>query len=379
MKRVLRYLLICGLTGLIGASVFAADLPATPTTTSATPMTGTKRIKPKISLSGTVKDLAIPVIDNKGKISKQSVSFTLVSDLESVTVVLGPASYLAKIGLALKEGDAVTVTGWRKKNAKKAPYLNVCDLTLAGQTYPFRDASGADAWMPKVERVMALTGTVKNLVIPETATNKRGKALPETFTLTGENLPLTTVLGPVTALAKLPPAGLTVKEGDAVTISGWKITDGQTVTLLVGAITVNGVSYTLRTAENKEVWAPVTKQVTLEGTVKNLTVPTAPVNARKRNRKPQSVSFTLVTNAQSIFTKLAPADALVKLGISFKEGDTITVSGALVTENAVSTLTARAIIINGTTYTLRDDKGKAAWNTPAPTPTILPAPANIVK
>ena len=82
------------------------------------------------TLEGTVSGLAAP-------------NFTLVTaDGESIPVQLGNLSYVNKIGLSLVDGQAVTLVGAYEAGGS----LAVQSITVDGQAYDLRDATGRPLW-----------------------------------------------------------------------------------------------------------------------------------------------------------------------------------------------------------------------------------------
>ncbi len=68
----------------------------------------------------------------------------LTQDGQSIAAELGNVSYLNTLGLALQNGDKVTVTGFLDTNGGLA--LKSLTLESTGQTYNFRDDLGRPLW-----------------------------------------------------------------------------------------------------------------------------------------------------------------------------------------------------------------------------------------
>jgi hypothetical protein len=64
---------------------------------------------------------------------------------ETVTVLLGPAWYLDKQTVTVKQGDKVTVRGSRI-NFQDKPAIIAAEVTKEGQTLRLRDENGRPAW-----------------------------------------------------------------------------------------------------------------------------------------------------------------------------------------------------------------------------------------
>ncbi len=82
------------------------------------------------TLEGTVSALAAP-------------NFTLVTaDGQNIPVQLGNLSYVSKIGLNLVDGQQVTLVGAYETTGS----LAIQSITVDGQTYALRDATGRPLW-----------------------------------------------------------------------------------------------------------------------------------------------------------------------------------------------------------------------------------------
>jgi hypothetical protein len=72
-------------------------------------------------------------------------NFTLTtSDGQAIAVQLGNLNYLSTLGLSLKEGDSVTLTGYYDPSGSFA--VGTLTLDNTGQTFTLRDESGRPAW-----------------------------------------------------------------------------------------------------------------------------------------------------------------------------------------------------------------------------------------
>ena len=194
-----------------------------------------------VKLDGTVKGVITP----DGAARMQEVQFTLTTATESIEVRLAPAAYLTKIALTLKDGDKVTLNGW-KETGHKADFVVASDLTLDGKTFTFRDDKGKTAWNQLIGFAQATqTGKIKDIVTPAAAEGgKKVRQQPVSFTLVTDKESIPVMLDMPAALAQI---GFDAKEGDQVTIQGWmRPMKGQAGTLIARTVTVGDKTYTLR-------------------------------------------------------------------------------------------------------------------------------------
>jgi len=343
MKKVLIGLLVVVIMAVAMSMVMAAE-NTEPKKETPPPLT---------TLNGAVKDLTVPTD------ARFAVSFTLVTDAVSIKVELGPMPYLTKLGLALKDGDKVAVTGWQRTTPNGAMML-ACSVTPdGGKTVTLRDANRVGVWVVKSEPIK-MDGTVKSL--------SKDKGIAD-ITLTTDAGETKLALAPSKYLEVI---GLTLKEGDKVSIAGWKISALDESTVMVREITLDGKTYTLRDEKKHEAWAPVYQLVTLKGSVKNLSLPDAVAPKHK------DITFVLTgDNDLSVYTILGPPEEIQKLGLTLKDGDAVSVTGKQITtfDKKVSLL-VQTITANGTTYTLRDANDRPVWAAPKPTaPATTPPPA----
>ena len=308
---------------------------------------------PLTTLNGAVKDLTVPAD------ARYAVSFILVTDAASVKVELGPMPCLTKLGLALKDGDKVAVTGWQRTTPNGAMML-ACSVTPdGGKAVTLRDENRVGVWVVKSEPIK-LDGTVKSL--------SKEKAMAS-VTVTSDAGEMKVTLAPAKYLEFI---GLALKEGDKVSISGWKLSAFDESVVKVGEITLNGKTYTLRDEKQHAAWEPVSQLVTLKRAVKNLSLPDAVAPKHK------DITFVLTgDNDLSVYTILGPPEEIQKLGLTLKDGDAVSITGKQSTtfDKKVSLL-AQTITANGTTYTLRDANDRPVWAAPKPTtPATTPPPA----
>ena len=73
------------------------------------------------------------------------VEIRLQSSTESRLIRLAPTGFLKERGLLLKEGEVVTVRGFRV-NGMEGDLLVATELRKGEKTVPLRDASGRPAW-----------------------------------------------------------------------------------------------------------------------------------------------------------------------------------------------------------------------------------------
>ena len=257
--RVLFALLALALCGLAWAQATTTTPPAaTPATTPpattpvATPATTppAKKTSPYTpenlsTLTGTVKQLIAPAAGKSGA----EVKMLLATDTTTTDISLAPAGYLTRIGLALKQDDKVTVTGWTI-DLKKGTRFDVQDVTQDGKTYPIRNKTGGKLWNEFDGYTVATeTGKISQIVTPDAdPTHKSRKDVA--CTLTTDKLARPVELTSVTHLAEL---GLDLKEGDQVTILGWlRPVKGQANdTMIVRSVTVNDKTYAVRDEAGK--------------------------------------------------------------------------------------------------------------------------------
>ncbi len=85
-----------------------------------------------VTFSGVVSDYVAPKFS------------LLTADGQTIPAELGNTNYVTNLGLALKDGDAVTVTGFWDTNGGLA--LKSLTLDSTGQTFTFRDDLGRPLW-----------------------------------------------------------------------------------------------------------------------------------------------------------------------------------------------------------------------------------------
>ena len=73
------------------------------------------------------------------------VELRLLAGTTNILVRLGPAGFLKQNQLSLKEGDAITVTGYRV-SAGDGELLVATEVSKQGKTVRFRDRWGRPAW-----------------------------------------------------------------------------------------------------------------------------------------------------------------------------------------------------------------------------------------
>jgi hypothetical protein len=73
------------------------------------------------------------------------VELRLANGTTDLLVRLGPAGFLKQNQLNLKEGDAISVTGYRV-SAGEDDLLVATEVTKEGKTVRFRDEWGRSAW-----------------------------------------------------------------------------------------------------------------------------------------------------------------------------------------------------------------------------------------
>jgi hypothetical protein len=72
-------------------------------------------------------------------------NFTLTTtDGQAIAIQLGNLNYLSTLGLSLKDGDSVTLTGYYDSSGSFA--VGTLTLDATGQTFTLRDEAGRPAW-----------------------------------------------------------------------------------------------------------------------------------------------------------------------------------------------------------------------------------------
>jgi hypothetical protein len=94
-----------------------------------------------MTLTGTVQDVQ-QVTGSRGN---TGTHVDLKTEKETVNVHLGPATYLAKIGLSIEKGDTLEVTGSKVTMGGKEVVI-AREVKKAGKTFTIRDANGRPAW-----------------------------------------------------------------------------------------------------------------------------------------------------------------------------------------------------------------------------------------
>ena len=214
---------------------------------------------------------------------------------------------------------------------------------------------------PAAPQLVVLTGKLTQITAPKKATGSL------TATLTTDTVTVAVELAPQSYLDKIT---LSLKEADAVTITGMERTNKKTLALTVSVQTLKlgEQTYTLRDEKGKPMWEASWKRVKLNGTVKVVKTPEATAAGEAA-----LVSFTLETNTTSQTVLLAPADYLTRIGLALKAGDVVQVNGEYDAHaTQPSAVTATTVKTLGVVYTLRDKKGHGLWETAPP---VQPAPA----
>ncbi|HEY3415498.1 MAG TPA: hypothetical protein VGM23_01325, partial [Armatimonadota bacterium] len=162
----------------------------------------------------------------------------------------------------------------------------------------------------------------------------------------------------------------TLAEGKAVKLTGWPTTMRNTPIFLARDLTLDGKTYAFRNEKGNQLWSQFLgcPSVTLEGTVKDLTVPepTAANPIPPERQVPPIIKFTLVTDKESILVEVGPQPLLTRLGLTLANDAKVKLTGWKVTERqrrnqpaaVASHIVIQEITVNGTTYKLRDADGK---------------------
>lgn len=141
----------------------------------------------------------------------------------------------------------------------RATLATVLGIALLGVTFTSVFAAGQgnrqgqgrrqqpDACQLAVVPVTTIKGTIRDLALPE-AGSREG---PARFTLVSGDTATAVRLGPPHALAA---AGVTLAEGDAVTVIGWSVTRDGDTWLIPRDLTVKGTTVALRDADGTPTW-----------------------------------------------------------------------------------------------------------------------------
>lgn len=222
----------------------------------------------------------------------------------------------------------------------------------------------------------ATTNTAQQLVmvsgkISQIKTPKKADGMV-TATLTTDTLTVHVSLAPQSYLEKI---GLTLLENDDVTITGQQHISkkDQSITLNIQVLKLGEKTYQLRDVKDHALWQP--KQMKITGTVKDLTTPDAAAVGDAR-----MVCCTLETDDNPLTVRLAPSDYLTAIGLSLKNGDTMSLEGTVDTTVTPGLMLAYKVKWHGVPYTLRDKKGTALWGaTPATVGPAAPKTGTVTK
>lgn len=302
---------------------------------------------PVVTVEGTVQKIEQPAMGR----AAGPVRAMLTTADGALSVVLSPAAYLTKIGLALKEGDKVKVTGWKVPLGQRT-MLVTRQLVIGDNTYTFRDEKGNAAWE---NQLLTVTGTVKTLTTPAAGAN--GQPAPVICTLTTDQGDVNVSLAPQQRLTRL---GLSLKEGDKVTVAGTSATRQEQQGIQAIRLTLGEKTYQLRDMPLQNA-----EKITVAGTIR-----------RVQAGQAGEVRCVLANDKGSYLVTLAPSAYLTQIGLALKEGAQLSVDGWLVQgpqvqgagqrgANFAGAVAARTVTADGKAYTLRDDTGKPAWNLPA--------------
>ena len=77
----------------------------------------------------------------------RDVTLVLRTDIgDEIPVALAPRRVVQRLGLRLRSGDEVLVSGWRIVRGK--PALLAAEVTIRGRLFVFRDRQGNPVWTP---------------------------------------------------------------------------------------------------------------------------------------------------------------------------------------------------------------------------------------
>jgi hypothetical protein len=229
---------------------------------------------------------------------------------------------------------------------------------------------------------VTLTGTVKDLTEPgkeaKGGKGERGAQGENTCTLVTDAGEVRLGLAPTSYLTKV---GLTLKDGAKITMNGLQFANRPVVAVI--DVTLDGKSYTLRDAKGQPMWGPFEgiPVTTIQGTVIDVITeaPKAdankpadakpaegdkPADAAKPERpRPVPVAILVQTDKDAVRVELGPQDALDRLGFAPAKDMKVSVTGWQQEKGKKdrAIMAAQSVTIDGKTITLRDDKGRPAW------------------
>jgi hypothetical protein len=93
----------------------------------------------------------------------------------------------------------------------------------------------------------------------------------------------------------------------------------------------------------------------MNGTVEELKLPA-------KGSEKESAHLLVKNGADTVDVYLCPKSFLDDMGITFKKGDEIALTGSKVKQDAADLILAREIVKGTDTLVLRDDKGTPIWN-----------------
>jgi hypothetical protein len=264
--KFVKFLSLATVCGLLTFSAFgqaapgAAPAPPATTAAPAEKPAKTERPAPKpmdvsklkaVTVKGTVKLVVIDPAKNP-RLAK-GLEFQITGDA-GATVVAGPKEYIEnKIGLKLTDGVIAEVTGWEKKK-EKATIVIAKTITVDGKVYTLRDEKGVSGWdamdlakfkeLTKAElekaEIVTVTGTAK---LPEGVPADEPSFVR--FAIDDKTIVLIAPKKIVDAMA------ITVKEGDTLKATGWKVVRGEKTFVLARELTINDKFVNLRDFDGK--------------------------------------------------------------------------------------------------------------------------------
>jgi hypothetical protein len=138
MRHSLVHVFVVLLVGLSLTTVFAAEQDTPAVKSEAVSFTAS----PVVTLDGTVKQPSILMqVDNQ--FGTEHVK--LITDKGAMKVALAPRAYVKKIGLEVKGGEKITVTGWQVTRKGKTELI-AQEIKVGDKTYTLRQADGQAAW-----------------------------------------------------------------------------------------------------------------------------------------------------------------------------------------------------------------------------------------
>lgn len=103
-------------------------------------------VKTEATIKGTVESVeTVTGMDARGRGAPGGTHLVVKTEKETITVHVGPTSYLAEKGITLAKGDAVEILGSRVTMGA-GPVVIAKQIKKEDMTWTLRDASGRPLW-----------------------------------------------------------------------------------------------------------------------------------------------------------------------------------------------------------------------------------------